>query len=175
MNKGFLALMLLSLLASGCAARSGMGTAVVTQRAELPCFGVASTRATREGHPQLQAVSVSIAEGEGKGSPVWRAMVAPAAPRVPLPVGQCVQYGAPLPEGQVLKAPQPLAPGRIYSVMVNAVVEDPSEPVHLYTAHFCMVREAGASARVLPVERKEGKLQAAACGPLEPSVQSGAR
>lgn len=175
MQKASFALVVLSLFGSACAARSGMGMAVVTQSANLPCFGIESTRATRLGNPQLQAISVSIADGEGKGSPVWRAMVSPVAPRIPLPVGQCVQYGASLPDGQVLEAPRPLVPGRVYSVTVNAVVEDPSEPVFLYRADFCMVRRPGQAVRVHLVERKEGKPQADACGLLAPSAASGVR
>lgn len=100
---------------------------------------------------------------------------APSAPGVPIPVGQCVQYGAKLPETRVYVEPRQLEAGTLYTVMVNASVDDPHEPVHLYSARFCVVRRPGVAVRVHQVESKEGKQQTAVCGAQEPSAASGVR
>lgn len=162
---------LMLVMASGCAARSGMGTAVVSQAGEVPCFGVESTVATRHGNPELQAISVT----DQKGNPVWRFIFAPSAPGIPLAVGQCVQYGAKLPEMRVYVEPRQLEAGTLYTVMVNASVDDPQEAIHLYSARFCVVRQPGAAVRVHQIESKEGKPQAAVCGVQPPPAASGTR
>lgn len=143
--------------ADNASAYSGFGTAVVQDRAGLPCFGLPSRTFESIRSPRmLQALTVYRRDTEKTWSFMYHTN--PAEPLIP---GQCIAYGALPPSAMLLEPPQPLVPGILYEVYLNAPTNG---PISGYTAKFCLKSAPDGAIRVIPIRYdKHAGWSAAAC------------
>jgi len=138
----------LSLLASlafaSASGFSSMGTALVTQSGDQPCFGVPGEGSTREAPPRLYSLSITPAQAARSD---WRALpeelwgfnVAPPGLRLEGVPPACIRYGELPAAAQARVAPSPLEPGRMYHVEMSARPADGRERTRAYKVDFCLV------------------------------------
>ena len=135
------------LLATGCSATSRMGSVVVTQVGDVPCFALEDTRATRTGDPRLFAIDVYTFEARA-GEPIWSFTVPFAGPGVPAPPTSCVTYGQVLPTAAQIRPPQALHTGVVYVIWIGARVKELSTSTQGYLAEFCLLRQPDQTLRI---------------------------
>ena len=142
---------LIAAQATGCAARSRMGEAVVTQSGSQPCFGLESTAATQLGQHKLWSIAVYQRSAD-KPQPVWVFTLAPQAQALLMTPPICVVYGQAPAHAAVSTAPAPLQPGLVYSVSVGARGTDASDPTLSYSGEFCLTRKGNQQVSVHQVQ-----------------------
>ena len=146
---------LIAALATGCAARSRMGEAVVTQSGSQPCFGLESTAATRLGQHKLWSIAV-YQRSVDKPQPVWVLTLPPQNQPLLMTPPICVVYGQAPAQAAVTTAPSPLQPGLIYSVSVSARGTDASDPTRSYSGEFCLIRKGNQQVSVHQIQWDAG-------------------
>jgi hypothetical protein len=134
-----------------------MGTVIVQQSGDVPCFALEDTTATRRGNPKLGSITVSAGTGESGPAPrrVWSFMVEPSSTGIPFPVGQCMPYGQ-TPAGvktRTLVQAEPLVAGVVYVVSISAELSDPNDSTQGYSSEFCMIKQDGGIVRVHQIKK----------------------
>lgn len=145
----------------GCAARSRIASAVVSERNGQPCFAPSEPAALRT----LQAVMVSDMSTVPAAT-IWEVTI-DAARKAELAAG-CVTYGqqfmTPL---KTDESALPLRPGRVYKVFLNAPGADSRDPTYGYAAEFCLIEQPGtakAGIHQIAWDKKLGRWAYEVCG-----------
>jgi hypothetical protein len=132
---------------------STMGTIRLTQVDEQPCFSVEDTPANRRNPPLLWAISVEDME-QKPPKKTW-SFTMPIASQPILRPNSCVQYGQIPPGGEQHTPPTKLELGHVYSAVINASPESPSNRIYLYVVEFCLIRDASGTTKIHEIQWDE--------------------
>ena len=121
-----------------------------------PCFTISEREERRGGAPDFEAISVVDTSARPRET-VWK-MSMPKGRTFPVMFSMCIPYA-----GRVQSLPQTraaeLEPGKVYEVTIDVRSGGAPEQARGYGARFCLVRQRGGEAKVLPIApgAREGK------------------
>lgn len=157
-----------ALSAAGCTAASRVGTAIVTQDGDLPCFALPVDAETRAAPVRLQALAVTFGErADWRSLPptAWAFRIAPPGTALDVTQAHCLRYGELPARAEAAAAAQALVPGRVYRLQINARPRDGDSPTLGYEASFCL--NPGAAGRVtvvtVPWDPRAGRWREEVC------------
>ncbi len=140
-------------------AYSAMGDADIRDDNGTPCFSI-TEQEENDANGQILFSGVAVYEDKPNGALVWRMSIKPAV--ASLTAKECFRYGE-IPPNADGEKPVELKPGKSYTVELRARAKNKSNPIHFYSAKFCLAQQADGKTGVHQIEIKKNEYDYEPC------------